>query len=158
MELNYQAGIFVGTLAQLALAYHISVQCFNTDYADIISAVLLIAACMDEHLDLANIELDNEAATKNAIYNFLCMKGANDKMFDLSSSSEDLYQSEMDERVKLHCFCLTPWIDRPYFLSQTMSWVIVELNFPAHHLKRHIISSLIKLMLLHVQQTLPNSV
>ena len=64
MELYYHAGISVHTLVQLALAYHTSVQCFNTDYADIITAVLLIVACMDEHLDLANIELDNEAATK----------------------------------------------------------------------------------------------
>ena len=61
MELYYHAGISVHTLVQLALAYHTSVQCFNTDYADIITAVLLIVACMDEHLD---IELDNEAATK----------------------------------------------------------------------------------------------
>ena len=50
MELNYHAGISAHTLAQLALAYHTSVQCFNTDYSDIITAVLLIAACMDEHL------------------------------------------------------------------------------------------------------------
>ena len=64
MELNYNAGIAAHTLAQLALAYHTSVQCFNTDNVDIITAVLLIVACMDEHLDLANIELDNEAATK----------------------------------------------------------------------------------------------
>ena len=64
MELNYHAGISVHTLAQLALAFHTSVQCFNTDYADIITAVLLTVACMDEHIDLANVELDNEAATK----------------------------------------------------------------------------------------------
>ena len=57
MELNYHAGIAAHTLAQLALAFHTFVQCFNTDNADIITAVLLIVACMDEHLD-------NEAATK----------------------------------------------------------------------------------------------
>ena len=73
-------------------------------------------------------------------------------MFDLSSSSEDLYQSEMDE-VKLHCFCLTPWIDGSYFPSQAMSWLIVELNFPARHLERQNISLLIELLLLPVQQT-----
>ena len=64
MELNYHAGIAARTLAQSALAYHTSVQCFNTDYADVITAVLPIADCMDEHLDLAKVELDNEAATK----------------------------------------------------------------------------------------------
>ena len=64
MELNYHAGISVHRLVQLVIAYHTSVQCFNTDYADIITAVLLIVVCMDEHLDLANIDLDNEAATK----------------------------------------------------------------------------------------------
>ena len=64
MEHYYHAGISVHILVQLALAYHTSVQCFNTDFADIITAVLLIVPCMDEHLDLANIELDNEAATK----------------------------------------------------------------------------------------------
>ena len=64
VELNCHAGIAACTLAQLALAYHTSVQCFNTDFANVITAVLLIATCMDEHLDLAKIELDNGAATK----------------------------------------------------------------------------------------------
>ena len=63
-QLNYHTGIVACTLAQLVLAYHTSVQCFNTDYADVITAVRLNAASMDEHLDLAKIELDNEAATK----------------------------------------------------------------------------------------------
>jgi len=45
---------FTWTLAQPALALH--TQFFNTDlYADVIAAVLLIVACMDEHLDLAKI-------------------------------------------------------------------------------------------------------
>ena len=64
LDYYYHAGISVHTLVQLALSYHTSVQCFNTDYADIITAVLLTVACMDEHLDLANIELDNEASTE----------------------------------------------------------------------------------------------
>ena len=59
MELNYHVAIATCTFVQLALAYHTSVQCFNTDYADAITAVLLIAACMDEHLDLAKIKWDN---------------------------------------------------------------------------------------------------
>ena len=109
MELNYHAGIATRTLVQSALVFHASIQCFNTDYADVITAVLLIGVCMDEHLDLSKVKLNNEDAIR-WLHNFLSLKEVklNDKMFDLCTKSEE--KPEMDE-VQLHCFCLTPWID-----------------------------------------------
>ena len=109
MELNYHAGIATRTLAQSALAFHASIQCFDSDHADVITAVLLIRVCMDEHLDLSKVELNSEAAM-GWLHNFLSLKEMelNDKMFDLCTRPGK--QPEIDE-IQLHCFCLTPWID-----------------------------------------------
>jgi len=38
MELNYHARIATRTLAQSALAFHASIQCFDSDHADVITA------------------------------------------------------------------------------------------------------------------------
>ena len=112
MELNYHVGIATRTLAQSALALHTSIQCFSTDYADVITAVLLIIACMDEHQDLAKIDLNNEAAIR-FLQNFLSLKefDLNNEIFDLCAKLEDCYQQPEIHEIKLYCFCLTPWID-----------------------------------------------
>jgi len=62
MELNYHVGIATWTLAQSALALQSSTLALIMH--DVITAVLLIIACIDEHQDLAKIDLNNEAAIK----------------------------------------------------------------------------------------------
>jgi len=109
MELNYHAGTACRTLAQLVLTVHTGVQYFDHKSTDVITAVLLIAVCMNERLDLAKVDLDIQAASQY-LHNFVSLKNDDITTLKLSIKAEEFHQSKTDS-VNLYCFCLTAWID-----------------------------------------------
>ena len=73
MELNYHAGTACRSLAHAVLTVYTGVKCCKPNDADAVTAVLLIATCLDENLDLARAYV-NLQDTSQYLHSFLSLK------------------------------------------------------------------------------------
>jgi len=107
-ELNYHAGTATCSLAQCMITIHTGVQYVDDHEADVVTAILLIISCLIPTQDLSKICIDHETASKLLI-DFLDDININQHLTKHLSSKQ--FSKPRTETVKLHCFCLTPWID-----------------------------------------------
>lgn len=107
MELNYHAGTACRTVAQSVVTEHVGVRFYGFEIADAITAVLLISICMDGGLNLAKVNLDTQA-TLQYLQHFLSMTTVT--TLRVCTEPKEFSSSRVD-KVDLHCFCLTAWID-----------------------------------------------
>ena len=111
-ELNYHASTACRTLSHSLITLHTGVQFVNSEYADVISAVLLLITCIDHSLDLARINADYEVASQ-CLISFISLDDTNINksiLKDISIAPAEFAKSRVFN-VKLYCFCLTAWID-----------------------------------------------
>ena len=80
---------------------------YGSEIADAVTAVLLISICMDGGLNLAKVNLDTQA-TLQYLQHFLSMTTVT--TLHVCTEPKEFSSSRVD-KVDLHCFCLTSWID-----------------------------------------------
>ena len=111
-ELNYQASTACWTLSHSLITLHTGVQFVNPEYADAISAVLLLSTCIDHSLDLARVTADFDIASQ-CLSSFISLDDTNidnSILKDICVAPAEFAKSRVFN-MKLYCFYLTAWID-----------------------------------------------
>jgi len=111
-ELNYHASTACHKLSHSLITLHMGVQFVNPEYTDAISALLLLITCIDHSLDLARVNTDFEVASQ-CLSSFVYLEDTSiykTILKDINIASVEFSKARVFS-IKLHCFCLTAWID-----------------------------------------------